>query len=123
MPKRVLDVGNCSPDHSAIKRFLRSRWNCDVLQAHGAEDALAMLRAGDVDLVLVSRKLDQDYSDGVEVIRQIKADPQIAAVPVMLVTNYPEHQDAAVALGAERGFGKLQFDDAETAKRLAAILS
>ncbi len=120
--KRILDVGNCGPDHAAIKRFLMGKFDCEVLQADGAVDALAALRRGGIDLVLVTRKLDMDYSDGVEVIRQIKADPQVAATPVMLVTNYPEHQDEAVAIGATRGFGKLEFEKPETIARLAPIL-
>ena len=121
MPKRVLDVGNCGPDHAAIKRLV-SRFDCVVVQAHGADDALAALQAGGVDLVLVNRKLDRDYSDGLEVIRQIKADPAAAQTPVMLITNYPEHQDAAEALGALRGFGKLEFEKPETLHRLEAVL-
>ena len=72
--------------------------------------------------MLVNRKLDIDYSDGLEVIRQIKSDPTISGVPVMLVTNYPEHQDAAIAAGAIRGFGKLEYDKPETRERLAAVL-
>jgi CheY-like chemotaxis protein len=55
------------------------------------------------------------------VIRKIKADPS-ASVPVMLVTNYPEHQDAAVAAGALRGFGKLEFERPETRERIAEVL-
>jgi CheY-like chemotaxis protein len=121
MPKRVLDVGNCQPDHAAIKGLL-SRFGCEVLQAHAAEDALAALRAGGVDLVLVNRKLDVDYSDGIEIIRQIKADPQLAKTPVMLITNYAEHQDAAEAIGALRGFGKLEFGKPEAIERLQAVL-
>jgi CheY-like chemotaxis protein len=121
MPKRVLDVGNCQPDHAAIRQLL-SRFDCEVLQAHGVADALEALRAGGVDLVLVNRKLDADYSDGVEVIRQIKADPAFADTPVMLITNYPEHQDAAESLGALRGFGKLEFGKPETLDRLTPIL-
>lgn len=121
MTKRVLDVGNCQPDHAAIKRLV-GRVGGELVQAHGAEDALAALRGGPFALVLVNRKLDMDYSDGVEVIRQIKADPQLAAVPVMLITNYPEHQNAAEALGALRGFGKLEFEKPETISRLSAIL-
>lgn len=121
--KRVLDVGNCVPDHSAITRFLTTKFHCEVLQAHGAADALDALRSGDVDLVLVNRKLDADYSDGIEVIRQIKADPELADVPTMLITNYPEHQDAAEAIGAIRGFGKLEFEKPETLARLKPILS
>jgi two-component system chemotaxis response regulator CheY len=81
------------------------------------------LKSDRFDLVLVNRKLDVDYSDGLEVIRQIKSDPAIADVPVMLVTNYPEHQDAAVAAGAVRGFGKLEFEKPETRERIAAVLA
>ena len=121
MTKRVLDVGNCQPDHAAIKRLV-SRVGGEVVQAHGAEDAIVALRGGEFALVLVNRKLDMDYSDGVEVIRQIKDDPQLAAVPVMLITNYPEHQDAAEALGALRGFGKLEYEKPETISRLWAVL-
>lgn len=120
--KRVLDVGNCAPDHASITAFLKSRFECDVVQADDAEDALAALKANEFDLVLVNRKLDVDYSDGIEVIRQIKDDPELAAVPVMLITNYPEHQEAAMEIGAQRGFGKLEFGKPETVKRLEPIL-
>ena len=80
------------------------------------------MKSGQFDLVLVNRKLDIDYSDGIDVIRTLKADPATASVPVMLVTNYPEHQDAAIAAGAVRGFGKLEFDKPETRETLAAVL-
>lgn len=122
MPKRVLDVGNCGPDFAAMMRMLSRQFGCEVLQANGATDALAALRAGGVDLVLVNRKLDMDYSDGIDVIRLIKADPAVGTTPVMLISNYPEHQDAAVAIGALRGFGKLELEKPETIERLEAVL-
>jgi CheY-like chemotaxis protein len=122
MSKRVLSVGQCSPDHATISRYLNRNFNCEIAKADDAAEALAQMKSGRFDLVLVNRKLDIDYSDGVEVIRQIKLDPTIADVPVMLVTNYPEHQDAAIAEGAIRGFGKLEFDKPETRERIAAVL-
>jgi CheY-like chemotaxis protein len=122
MKKRVLDVGNCVPDHSAITRFLTKNYDCEVLQADAAVDALATLREQSVDLITVNRKLDCDYSDGMEVIRQIKADPELKNIPVMLITNYPEHQEAAMAIGAVRGFGKLEYAKPETLQRLQPIL-
>ena len=122
MPKRVLDVGQCGPDHATIESYLKRHFDCEVVQTHAADDTLQQLRSGRFDLVLVNRKLDADYSDGIEVIRQIKADPMLADVPVMLVTNYPEHQEAAVAAGAIRGFGKLEFETPETRERLSALL-
>jgi two-component system chemotaxis response regulator CheY len=85
-------------------------------------DTLEQLKGGRFDLVLVNRKLDADYSDGIEIIRQIKADREIAEVPVMLVTNYLEHQDAAIAAGAMPGFGKLEYEKPETREKLAAAL-
>lgn len=123
MPTKVLDVGNCAPDHAAVKQLLIGNFTCEVVQAHGPDDALAALHGDDFALVLINRKLDQDYSDGVEVLRRIKADEAIADVPVMLVTNFPEHQDAAVRQGAERGFGKLEFEQPQTIERLARFLA
>jgi CheY-like chemotaxis protein len=122
MPKRVLDVGQCGPDHAMIRSYLTRHFDCDLVQAHGPDDTLAQLKSGAFDLVLVNRKLDADYSDGIEIIRKIKADAEIAGVPVMLVTNYPEHQEAAIVVGALRGFGKLEYDKPETRERLAAVL-
>ena len=70
----------------------------------------------------VNRKLDADYSDGIEVIRRIKTDPKLSQTPCMLVTNYPEHQQAAVAVGAEPGFGKLTYHEPATHEKLAKFL-
>jgi CheY-like chemotaxis protein len=122
MRKRVLDVGQCGPDHATIRQYLTRNFDCDVVQVDDADGALAELSNGEFQLVLVNRKLDIDYSDGVDVIRALKADPKAAAVPVMLVTNYPEHQEAAMEVGAVRGFGKLEFGDPATRARIAEHL-
>jgi CheY-like chemotaxis protein len=122
MPKRVLDVGQCSPDHATIHRFLTKHFDVEIVQAHTANDTIAHLKSGDFDLVLVNRKLDQDYSDGIEIVRLIKSDPALAELAVMLVTNLPEHQDAAEAAGALRGFGKLEYDLPQTRDKLAVVL-
>ena len=120
--KRVLDVGQCSPDHWSIKHLVEGELGAQVVQAHSLEQSLELLRQQPFDLVLVNRKLDADYSDGLEIIRQIKADAELAKTPVMLVSNYPEYQDEAVAAGAEPGFGKAQLNSPATRKRLEAYL-
>ena len=121
MSKRVLDVGNCAPDFASISGFLTSQFDCQVDQAHGPQDALEMLRQGDYALVLVNRKFFQDHKNAFEIIKAIKADAELSSVPAMLITNYPDHQDAAEEIGAVRGFGKLEMN-AETAERLSPIL-
>jgi CheY-like chemotaxis protein len=122
MAKKILDVGQCGLDHGTIRRFFSKHFDCEITQTHGAEDTMAALNASDFDLVLINRKLDRDYTDGIDIIRQMKADPSTAEVPVMLVTNYDDHQHAAVELGAIRGFGKLEFDQPETLKKVQAVL-
>ncbi len=121
--KNVLDVGQCRPDHATIRHLVESHFDARVTQSHNADDALAKLRAGRFDLVLVNRKLDADYTDGLEIIQQMKADPKLADIPVMLVSNFSEYQQEAVAAGAEPGFGKAQTDEPETHKRLEKFLS
>ena len=122
MPKRILDVGQCAPDHATLSAYLNTHFDCQIVQCHGLEDTLAELARQSYDLVLINRKLDRDYSDGIEILKAIKASAGLARVPVMLVTNYEEHQQAAIAAGGERGFGKLEFDDPATVTRLAAVL-
>jgi CheY-like chemotaxis protein len=122
MSKRVLDVGQCSIDHGAIRRLLDREFAADVARADGLDDAIAQLRSNRFDLVLINRKLDADGSDGIDVLHAILADPALAEVPMMLVTNYPEHQAAAVAAGAVCGFGKAELDTAATREKLARFL-
>ncbi|TWT78584.1 chemotaxis regulatory protein CheY [Posidoniimonas polymericola] len=120
--KRILDIGNCGPDHGSLKRFFTGNFDCVLDQADSAADALPKLRDTAYDLVVVNRKLDIDYTDGLDIIRQIKADEQLSSTPVMLITNYPEHQDAAEQAGALRGFGKLELQSSETIERVKSAL-
>ncbi|MEX2287075.1 MAG: hypothetical protein WD648_08305 [Planctomycetaceae bacterium] len=122
MTKRVLDVGQCNPDHSSISQFLRKHFDVEIARAALPADALGQLRDGRFDLVLINRKLDADYSDGTEILRAIKADESLCGIPVMLVSNYADAQQAAVIAGAEYGFGKAELGSPHTLERLAKFL-
>ncbi|MHB8969211.1 MAG: response regulator [Pirellulaceae bacterium] len=122
MSKRVLDIGNCVPDHHAICALIESNFEAQVCQADQWDDAAAQLRAHAFDLVLVNRRLDIDYSDGLEVIRRIKQDPQLKSLPVMLVTNFAEYQQQAVQAGAVEGFGKQSLRSPDTLQKLEPFL-
>jgi len=74
-----------------------------------------------VDLIVINRKLDVDYSDGVEILIHLKQN-EFKSIPTMIITNYPDQQLAAVAEGAEYGFGKLQYSEPATHERLARFL-
>ena len=103
--------------------MVSNHFGASVVQSHGVEDTLEILRNQSVDLVTVNRKLDRDYSDGLDVAVAIKSDPELGSVPVMLVTNYDEHQETAIAAGCVRGFGKLAFKDPETRQLMEPFLA
>jgi two-component system chemotaxis response regulator CheY len=118
MPSRVLSVGQCNLDHGNISQALRHGFAAEVVPAASADQALSLLRRDIFDLVLVNRIFDADGDSGLDLIRAIKADAQLRQVPVMLVSNFADSQEQAVAAGAEPGFGKSALGAAETAARL-----
>ena len=103
---RILSVGQCGFDHASIARHFRKAFNAEVAGADSFGEALGVLRSGTFDLVLINRVTDADSTSGLDLIRSLKADPALGALPVMLVSNYETAQSEAISLGALKGFGK-----------------
>ena len=120
--RRVLDIGQCDYDHGRIESLLRAQFGAEVVRVHSATEALDRLRNEAFDLVLVNRIFDRTAEEGLDLIRKAKADAKLSAVPVMLVSNFPESQAEAVAAGAIPGFGKAALAEAGTRARLEKIL-
>jgi CheY-like chemotaxis protein len=120
--KTVLSIGQCRPDNAAITHFLTSNFHVDVLATDLADDSLTALEGKTVDLILINRKLDADYSDGMEIMKLIKSNPQTEQIPVMLISNFPESQEQAVEAGATYGFGKAELSSPETVERVRDAL-
>jgi two-component system chemotaxis response regulator CheY len=118
---RVLSVGQCGFDNGRLSRYLRDAFDARVEPADTRAEALDALRAGPFHLVLVNRVLNLDGSDGLDLVRAIKADAALADVPVMLVSNYPEAQAEATSLGAFAGFGKADLGKSKAREAFAAV--
>src|SRR4051794_8804899 len=119
---KVISLGQCGVDHGSISRLLKGSLGADVVGVHTFDEARQQLRRGNVALLLVNRILDATGENGLDFIRDLKADAELASVPVMMVSNYPEAQQQAVALGALPGFGKNSLGRPETMKTLRAAL-
>lgn len=122
MTKTVLSVGQCRPDHAAITHFLTSNFSVKVLSADLPADCQEAVEQNSVDLVLINRKLDADYSDGFVILEALKADEATRDIPVMLVSNFPEWQEKARHAGALHGFGKAELNSPDVVDRLRAVL-
>ena len=117
-----MSVGQCNPDHFALSDFLKRNFSCDVIRIDSTEEALEKLKLEKVDLVLVNRKLDIDYTDGTILIEKMKEDQNLKSIPIMLVSNYPEYQEEAVSKGAILGIGKQEFHKAESIEKFKDVL-
>lgn len=120
--RTVLSVGQCGPDSASIARFLNQHFDVRILTSDLPPDTLQVLRREPVDLVLINRRLDADYSDGMEILRMIKSDPALTDTPVMIISNFQEAQQAAVDAGAVPGFGKAELSSHQTREIVAAVL-
>lgn len=121
--KKVLSVGQCGFDHNAVNRFLQKHFDVVVTPSATAADAAIQLRQQSYNLILVNRQFDRDGSDGLKFIEHLKADTELNAIPVMLVTNFRDYAAKAVALGAVPGFGKSELGSTHLAERLRQYLA
>jgi len=72
---------------------------CDLLRAHDfaaepvsdGREAVARARSFEPDLVVMD--IQMPHVSGIDLIRQMKADPRLQAIPIMAVTAYAGHDD------------------------------
>jgi DNA-binding response OmpR family regulator len=120
--RKVLSVGQCDTDDGQLRRALEGRYTIEIVAVDTAEDALRHARQGGYALVLINRVFDVDGGDGVTLIRALKADADLATLPVMLVSNFADAQADAVNAGALPGFGKAALTAALTFEMLDPVL-
>ena len=121
MPKRLLEVGNCNADHASLRQVCDAL-GAEIVRAHSHAEAMEHLKRGSFDLVAVNRILDRDGSEGIDLIRAMQNDSILQAIPVMLISNYADAQQAATMAGAVTGFGKSHVFAAETKTLLGQYL-
>ncbi|MDA8563434.1 response regulator [Mariniblastus sp.] len=123
MSKIVLDVGQCNPDHSSISGLLKQHFDdVTVQRVHAHDEAIAKAKELQPALVLINRLYDANGDEGMETLAALKADDATAKIPVMIVSNYADAQEAAVAAGAVQGFGKSALNAPETTALLSEHL-
>ena len=88
-------------DNEANRRIIRdlfTRKGYRVVEAVNGEEAVTIAKQEKPDLILMDVQLPK--MDGYEATRQIKADPEMAAIPVLAVTSYALSGDREKALAA-----------------------
>jgi CheY-like chemotaxis protein len=70
----------------------------EVLLAEDAIVAGHFLLEQRVDLLIAD--IQMPFMDGLDLVRAIRSDPPLSALPVIFVTDSPEHERLAAELGA-----------------------
>jgi two-component system chemotaxis sensor kinase CheA len=101
-----------------------------ILEVHGytvrvavdGVEALAQLRADPVDLVITDIQMPR--LDGFGLLAEMKKDPRLARLPVIVVSSLArrEDQERGLALGADAYIVKRKFDHEELLSTIRQIL-
>ena len=97
MTKRILVVED-QEDNRQILRDLLGSIDIEMIEAHDGEAAVAQATAHKPDLILMDIQLP--VMDGYEATRRIKANPDLKAIPIIVVTSYALSGDEAKARAA-----------------------
>jgi DNA-binding response OmpR family regulator len=85
------------PDILEVIQYNLEREGLKVIACRNGEQGLSRIRTDDPDLVILDLMLPG--MDGVEVCRQVKADPVTRAIPLIMVTAKGEESDIVLGLG------------------------
>jgi two-component system cell cycle response regulator DivK len=85
MPKKILVVED-TEDNRQILRDLLGMAGYDMVEAHDGAQGVAMAAEHKPDLILMD--IQMPVMDGYEATRQIKANPELKAIPIVAVTSY-----------------------------------
>ncbi|MCX7913359.1 MAG: response regulator [Thermodesulfovibrionales bacterium] len=96
---KILVVDDCQTTRKILSLYLKAK-GFDVIPAENGLDAIEKLASHEVNLILSD--LNMPFMDGLELIKTLKADPNMAHIPILMVTTEadPEERQKAMEAGA-----------------------
>jgi CheY-like chemotaxis protein len=123
MPKLVLIVEDSDTCAETLQIAIEGNPRLNTLVAHNPEAALLALRHGSREVAAVVTDLHLREADGLELVRTLRAEPEFAALPVVLISgdSDPGLPERAIAEGANAFFAK-PYSPAAVRKKLEELL-
>jgi two-component system chemotaxis response regulator CheY len=119
---RILVVDDFDTMRRIVRNLLKEIGYADVDEAEDGNDALAKLRRQRFDFVISD--VNMPNRNGFDLLREIRADPRLRALPVLLVTAEARKEDiiAAAQAGAS-GYIVKPFSKATLEDKMQRIVS
>lgn len=96
---KIMIVDDCHTTRKLLGHYLKSR-GYSVVFAENGLDAIEKLGTDTVNLVMTD--LNMPYMDGMELLKTLRADPQLSDIPILMVTteNDESEREKAYSNGA-----------------------
>ncbi|MCP5362011.1 MAG: response regulator [Hyphomicrobiales bacterium] len=120
MPGRVLVVDDLVPNVKLLEAKLSNDYY-EVFSAFSGQEALDKVKEVQPDIILLDIMMPE--MDGFEVCRRLKADPETALIPVVMVTALSEQEDRVRGLEAgANDFITKPIDDLHLLARVRSLV-
>jgi len=128
--KTVLIVEDDLINARVFSKILTKRGGLEVKHTENVEEVMQMAHSGTTDMILMdvslSRSMYQGRAvDGIKITQMLKADPQTAKLPIILVTAHAMEGDREKFLkqsGADDYISKPVVDHQQFVEQILALL-
>jgi two-component system chemotaxis response regulator CheY len=93
---RILTVDDMATMRKIIKSLLNQLGYTNVDEAENGKEGLAKLKQGKYDLVLLDWNMPE--MDGITLLQEIRKDPQLKNIPVIMVTAEAKKENVLLAI-------------------------
>ncbi|AHF03646.1 chemotaxis protein CheY [Marichromatium purpuratum 984] len=95
---KILVVDDFSTMRRIIKNLLRELGFNNTMEADDGSTALPMLKSGGFDFLITDWNMPN--MEGIELLRQVRADPELKELPVLMVTAEAKREQIVEAAQA-----------------------
>lgn len=131
MSRLVLIVEDSETCAETLQIALESIPDVEVRSIHNPQAAIAMLHERNTEIVAIVTDLNLEWNvaqsvgigDGLDLIRQLRAEPRFARLPILLISgdSDPRLSERALAHGADAFFPK-PYSPAAVRRKLEQLL-
>ena len=129
--KTILIVEDDAVNARVFSKILTKRGGFEAKHTENVEEVIQLAKSGGADLILMdvslARSVYQGKSvDGIKITQLLKADPQTAKLPIILVTAHAmtgDREDFMDQSGADDYISKPIIDHQEFVDRINKLLS
>lgn len=123
MPTKILAIDDSKTMRLAIKITFAAE-DCEVVAVSKGSEAVARAKQLPADVLIVDTNLAAGEPSGYDVARAVRADPDTANIPVLLlVSNQVGIDEAQVSASGANGAMTKPFDTQELLERVNALVS